>query len=104
MNTSDRRASDAVDTSGGLDELAALYPPGHPPEERRSGYIDDTLDAYPPYHLLRGTPSPEALAAAREKAVERRLIAPDTSPAALVRSDRATRPKRAAEVAKPARK
>src|SRR5688572_3929185 len=40
-------------------------------------YLDDTLDAYPPYHLFEGPSTPEELAAARAKAIERDLLPPD---------------------------
>src|SRR5206468_13023152 len=50
--------------------IEALYPPGRRPTHRR-GYIDDTLDAYPPYHVLyRGTPTPEQIQAAKRLAQE----------------------------------
>lgn len=46
------------------------YSPEHP-RQRERYYFDDTLDAYPPYHLLRGPSTPEEIAAARAKALER---------------------------------
>lgn len=46
------------------------YSPEHP-RQREPFYFDDTLDAYPPYHLLRGPSTPEEIAAARAKALER---------------------------------
>lgn len=55
------------------------YPPGH----RRSDdpyYGDDTLDAHPPYHLLRGKPTPEAMAAARRLAAARGFPPPHLRP------------------------
>jgi hypothetical protein len=54
----------------------SLYPPEHP-RKRKRYYFDDTLDAYPPYHLLLGPSTPEEIAAARAKAIERGLLPPD---------------------------
>ena len=51
----------------------------HPPDHRRSDdpyYVDDTLAAYPPYHLLRGKPTPEAMEAAKRLAAERGYAPP----------------------------
>jgi hypothetical protein len=86
-----------VDGVEDVDELGALYPPGQPPKNHRRGYIDDTL-ALPPQHLLHGTPSPEALSAARAKAVDRGLI-PRAAPG--VTGATPARPKRAAEAESP---
>jgi hypothetical protein len=55
------------------------YSPEHP-RQRERFYFDDTLDAYPPYHLLRGPSTPEEIAAARAKALKRGLL-PRTHPA-----------------------
>jgi hypothetical protein len=55
----------------------SLYPPDH----RRSDdpyYLDDTLDAYPPYHLSKGPSTPEEIAAARAKAAARPAAPPST--------------------------
>ncbi len=81
----------------------SLYPPWHRPSDDPY-YLDDTLDAYPPYHLLRGKPTPEAMEAARAKAIERGYplpklpaeaeAAPEARPAERAR---ARRPKRAPE-------
>jgi hypothetical protein len=59
-----------------------LYPPEHAKEvveaeERDPYYLDDTLDAYPPYHLLRGPSTPEEIAAGRAKAIKRGLLPRD---------------------------
>jgi hypothetical protein len=51
-------------------ERRSLYPPSHRPSDDPY-YVDDTLDAYPPYHLLRGKPTPEAMEAAKRLAAER---------------------------------
>jgi hypothetical protein len=52
-------------------ERQALYTGEHPPRTPRRGLLDDTLDAHPPYHLYSGTPSPEAIEAARKLMAER---------------------------------
>jgi hypothetical protein len=57
----------------------SLYPPERP-RKRERYYFDDTLDAYPPYHLLLGPSTPEEVAAARAKALKRGLL-PRTHPA-----------------------
>jgi hypothetical protein len=93
-------AANGVAAAGGpdcADELTALYPPGQSLQETRRGYIDDTL-ALPPHHLLHGTPPPEALAAARAKAIVRALIPPAGPRAKRARSGRA---QRAAEASAP---
>ena len=57
----------------------SLYPPGH----RQSDdpyYLDDTLDAYPPYHLFHGKPTPEAMEAAKRLAAERGYPSPKFPP------------------------
>jgi hypothetical protein len=43
-------------------------------------YVDDTLDANPPYYLLRGKPTPEALEAARQLAIKHGYPAPRDPP------------------------
>jgi len=50
--------------------LENLYPPARPPKPYRRGVLDDTLDAQPPYHLLRGRPTREAIEAAKRLAAE----------------------------------
>jgi hypothetical protein len=62
--------------------LRSLYPPEHAKqvaeaEARDPYYLDDTLDAFPPYHLFEGPSTPEEIAAARAKAIERGLMPPD---------------------------
>ena len=62
--------------------LRSLYPPGHAKhvdeaQARDPYYLDDTLDAYPPYDLFEGPSTPEEIAAARAKAIERGLLPPD---------------------------
>src|SRR5438270_566736 len=54
----------------------SLYPPKHP-RKRERYYFDDTLDAYPAYHLFEGPSTPEEIAAARAKAIERGLLPRD---------------------------
>ena len=86
----------------------SLYPPGH----RQSDdpyYLDDTLDAYPPYHLFRGKPTPEAMEAAKRLAAERGYPPPKFPPepqdtqdgqdarASAANGALADRPKRGAE-------
>ena len=66
-----------------------LYPPGH----RRSDdpyYLDDTLDAHPPYHLLRGKPTPEAMEAAKQLAAKRGYLMPHLPPETNDSQDAAT--------------
>jgi hypothetical protein len=46
------------------------YAPGHQRSDDPYS-LDDTLDAHPPYHLLCGQPTPEAMEAARRLAAER---------------------------------
>src|SRR5688572_20394733 len=62
--------------------LRSRYPPNHAEhvdeaQARDPYYVDDTLDAYPPYHLFEGPSTPEEIAAARAKAIERGLLPPD---------------------------
>ena len=97
MATTGHRSPVAAD---GVDELTTLYPPGQPPQKRRRGYIDDTL-ALPPHRLLHGTPPPEAVVAARAKAVERGLIPPAPPQVKRARPSRLPRSRRAAEAAPP---
>jgi len=62
--------------------LEGLYPPGQPPQPHRRGVIDDTLDVHPPYHLLRGKPTPEDMAAAKQLAAEHGYPLPHFPPEA----------------------
>ena len=61
--------------------LRSLYPPEHAKrvaeaEARDLYYLDDTLDAIGPSRLMGGPPpTPEAIAAARAKALERGWVA-----------------------------
>jgi hypothetical protein len=57
----------------------SLYPPEHQPSDDPY-YLDDTLDAYPPYHLLRGKPTPEAMEAAKRLAAKRGYPPPQFPP------------------------
>ncbi|MBI3973045.1 MAG: hypothetical protein HY332_17340 [Chloroflexi bacterium] len=57
----------------------SLYPPEHP-RKRERYYFDDTLDAYPPYHLFRGKPTPEAMEAAKRLAAKRGYPPPHFPP------------------------
>lgn len=87
--------------------LENLYLPEHPRRPHRRGVIDDTLDAYPPYHLIRGKPTPEAMEAAKRIAAERGYPPPQFLPktqddqdapasASSVNGALAERPKRSA--------
>lgn len=89
--------------------LEDLYPPDHPRQPHRRGVIDDTLDVYPPYHLFKGTPTPEDIEAAKRLAAERGYPLPPTLSPPPRRANRArpagtARPKRAAEGRGKARK
>src|SRR5438132_13648619 len=62
-------------------EGRSLYPPEHP-RQRQRYYFDDTLDAYPPFHLFHGTPTPEAMEAAKQLAAKRGYPMPRIAPEA----------------------
>ena len=65
-----------------------LYAPGHTPQPFEPGVFDDALDAYPPYQRYEGPVSPEAMAAAQEKAAELGLAAPASTTPWRVRARR----------------
>ena len=73
--------------------LEALYPPGETPASYQRGVIDDTLDAHPPYHLLRGQPTAEDVEVAKQLAAEYGYSLPEIPPA---RPEERTAPLRAA--------
>ncbi len=89
----------AADDGSGIE---ALYPPGRRPSHRR-GYLDDTLDAYPPRHLYAGKPTPEQVAAAKQLIQERGLLPRNAAKVAdTTKRRRPSRPKRPAQAKKPA--
>ncbi len=69
----------ATDSTKEPKQRRSLYPPEHP-RQRERYYFDDTLDAYPPYHLFRGKPTPEAMEAAKRLAAERGYPPPHFPP------------------------
>ena len=62
-----------------MTERRSLYPPGHQQSDDPY-YLDDTLDAYPPYHLLRAKPTPESMAAAQQLAAKHGYPMPHLPP------------------------